>query len=1154
MLRCVRAPGLHVTSALAAFPSFARPPMPSLRPLLAATVLATPLLLAAQRRPREELRPTASQRVDTTVYSRLRWRHVGPEGNRVTSVAGVPGDPNVYYAGSASGGLFRTSDGGIHWSAITDSLPVSSIGALAVAPSDPNVVYAGTGEPFLRSNISVGWGMFRSTDAGKHWERAGLELTGRISRIVVDPKDPDRVLVASLGRAYGPQRERGIFRTTDGGKKWERVLFVNDSTGASDLVMDPTNPRVLFAGMWQVEIRTWRRTSGGKGSGIWTSRDGGTTWKRIAGGKETGLPEKPVGKVGLAMSAANPNRVYALIEAGDGVPLPDGTETTQGRLWRSDDGGAKWQLVNSDRQTAGRTHYYNRMGAAPDNANETYFLTASWAKSLDGGKTIIDPPPAEVPGWDHHDIWIDPTNANRMAVSHDGGISITTNRGRSWLQVQLPIAQVYHVTIDNRIPYNLYGNRQDGPSAMCPSNPRFTGAEAYAPLLYRALCRTVGGGESGWATPDTVDTNLVWSSASGYGSVGGIATLYDMRTNVARNLDIWPQATIGWPADSLRYRFVWTFPLTISPHDHNTVYVGSQYVHVTTDSGRTWKVISPDLTRNDKRRQTISGGLTPDNIGVEYAGVVFALAESPVQKGLLWAGTNDGLVHVSRDGGASWTNVTRNIPGLLEWGTISAITPSRFDAGTAYLVVDGHQVDNRDPWVYRTTDYGATWRLITGGLAKTPLSYAHHLAEDPVKRGLLYLGTEGGLYVSFNDGASWQTLQTNLPHAPVYWIVVQPRFSDLVIATYGRGFWILDDITPLRELAGGVTASQTHLFAPRDAWRFRDAEAPFANPDDPANGQIPPYGASITYWIRSAPNDSGGRTVATRRGIGKDTVIAQPAPRAPSDTTTGAGAKKPAPSDSVTLTFTDASGAVVRTMKGPVEAGLNRVWWDLRRDRSKEAKLRTSPEYSPWFPVSLEGKTAPGIPRLSALVPPGRYTVKLSYKGAEETRELVVHKDPNSGGSEAEIVAQTEVVRGIQADLDSAVTMINRLELVRGQLSALRAVLASDTTRKDVRDSADSLDKRLLAVERKLFQTRITGRGQDLVRWPFRTAEQLAYLGQVIGGSDFGPTQSQRDVARLLHEQVVSIGVETGQLLEKELAAFNEMLRGKKLENVIAVR
>src|SRR5512143_3772070 len=624
---------------------------------------------------------------DTLAYSRLKYRYIGPEGNRISTVTGVIGNPSVIYAGAASGGIFKSTDGGIHWAPIFDSQPVASIGALMVAPSDPNVGWAGTGEPFIRSHISLGWGAFKSLDAGRTWTRMGLENTGRIARVVIDPRDPDHVYVAALGHLYGPQAEKGVYRTTDGGKNWEKVLFVNDSSGANELVMDPTNPRVLYATFWQMEIHTWGRTSGGAGSGIWKSTDGGTTWKRLTG---NGLPTKPVGKINLTVAKTNPNRIYALIETGDGVPLPDGKPTDSGRLFRSDDAGASWKRVSSDQIMAGRTHYYNRLTVSPDNENEVYFVSADFSKTLDGGEHIIDLPFSQWPGGDHHEIWIDPADGNHMLVSHDGGVSISTNRGRTWNQVQLPVAQMYHVTVDNKVPYNVYGNRQDGPSAMGPSNAR-TGGDSTFPGIPRGMWRTVGGGESGWATPDTVDGNLVWSSASGTGSVGGIVTRYDLRNNVSHMVEVWPENVAGAPADSARYRFVWNAPLTLSSHDHNRIYVGSQHVHVSTDSGNTWREISPDLTRNDKSKQGVSGGLTPDNIGVEYAGVVFSIAESPLDGKILWAGTNDGLVHVTRDGGATWTNVTANIPGLPTWGTISSIAASRYDAATAYLTVDGPQ-------------------------------------------------------------------------------------------------------------------------------------------------------------------------------------------------------------------------------------------------------------------------------------------------------------------------------------------------------------------------------------------------------------------------------------------------------------------------------
>ncbi|MFP5354812.1 MAG: WD40/YVTN/BNR-like repeat-containing protein [Gemmatimonadota bacterium] len=1062
---------------------------------------STPLAAQRGRAPA----PAAAAGFDSTAWAALTWRHIGPEGNRVSSVAGVMGDRTTYYAGAASGGIWKTTDAGATWRPIFDGEPVSSIGALATAPSDPNVVWAGTGEPFLRSNISVGWGVYKSTDAGKTWAKMGLDDTGRISRIIVHPTNPDVVFIAALGHAYGPQPDRGIFRTTDGGKTWEKVLFVNDSTGASDLVMDATNPRILYAGMWQVLINTWGRYSGGAGSGIWTSRDGGTTWKRLTG---NGLPTTPIGKVGLALSKADPQRVYALIEAGDGIPATNIPETTRGRLWRSDDGAKSWKVVSYDLQLAGRTHYYNRMAAMPDNADEAYFLSASWAKTLDGGVTTIDPPFANVPGGDHHDIWIDGTNAHRMIVSHDGGISISENRGQSWKRIALPIAQMYHVAVDNRVPYNVYGNRQDGPSTMGPSNSKMLGWFGDAGIP-RGLWTSVGGGESGWAQPDPVDSNLVWSSASGYGSVGGIVSRYDVRTRYAVHVEVWPQATIGHAADEVKYRFVWTSPLHISPHDHNRVYVGSQHVHVTTDGGRSFKVISPDLSRNDRSRMIRSGGLTPDNIGVEYAGVVFAIAESPRTPGVIWAGTNDGKVHLTRDGGTTWTDLTANLPALPAWGTISNIEASRHDDATAYLSVDGHQVNVRDPYIYKTTDFGRTWSLVVNGIPKTPLSYVHVVREDPVRRGLLYAGTENGIYVSFDDGARWQPLQNNLPHAPVYWIEVQPHFHDLVIATYGRGFWIMDDITPLRALAAEVAAKQATLLEPRPAYRFLAVESPFYDFDDPVNGTNPRYGAALNFWLKGDAQDS------------------------------------------VTLAISDASGKPVRTIKAAGKAGVNRVWWDLRGERTKEAKLRAANPYAPEVKYPPEGRTAPSVGRFAMLVPPGTYTVKLSAAGMEETRSLVVRKDPASGGSEAEIQRQVAVAREIMADVDATVDMINPLEVMRAQVATLEATLGDDPALADVRASSDSLSRKLQDVEELLFQVKTTGRGQDEVRWPYRLAEQLLYLAASVTSSDYAPTGQALEVHAVLKEQLRQARARFEAVMSRDLDAFRELLRRRNVKNAL---
>jgi len=1049
------------------------------------------------------LEPSAAQQISSDKLSQLRFRYIGPVGNRVSAVTGVAGQPSVYYAGAASGGIFKTTDGGTHWQAIFDDQPVSSIGALAVAPSDPNIVWAGTGEAWIRSHISVGAGIYKSVDAGKSWTLMGLEKTGRIGRIVINPTDPNIVLVAALGHAYGPQPERGVFRTTDGGKTWDKVLFIDENTGCSDIAMDPSNSRILFAGMWPLEIHTWGRESGGPGSGLFKSTDGGATWKRLSG---KGLPTRMTGKVAVAIARSNPNRVYALIETGDGVPLK-GQETDRGKLWRSEDGGENWRLVSYDRNLGGRTHYYFRMEVAPDNENETYYLTASFAVSLDGGETARIAQFANSPGGDNHDIWIDPNNASRMAVANDGGISISVTRGRTWDRIQLPIAQIYHATVDNQVPYNVYGNKQDGPSYRGPSNSR-TGGGGFGGGIPRSAWQSVAGGESGWSTPDPVDSNIIWSSASGSGSVGGIVELFDMRSGQARNVEVWPDQTNGSPPADLKYRFVWTMPLTISPHDHNKIYVGSQFVHQTTDGGQSWQVISPDLSTNDKSKQGFSGGLTGDNIGVEYNSVVFAIAESPKEKGLIWAGTNDGLVQLTRDGGKNWTNVTRNIVGLPASGTVSNIEPSRYDAGTAYITVDLHQVNNRDPFVYKTTDYGKSWKAITKGIPHSMLSYAHCVRQDPVRRGVLYLGTENALYVSFDDGENWQPLQNNLPHAPVYWITVQEQFNDLVIATYGRGFWILDDLTPLQQINKPLDAA-AYLFTPRTAYRFRNATLPFAQGDDPTAGENPPYGASISYFLKTASKAD------------------------------------------VKVRIEDGSGQTVRTINGTRNAGINRLTWDLRGEPSREIRLRTSPAYAPEVRVGADGwRPAPDGGRMSLLLPPGNYTVKLSAEGLELSQPLVVKKDPHSRGSEADIQTQYAMLTDLKKDLESAADMVNRIESVRSQLGMMQSLLTGAEAAA-VKSGAESLDKKLAEVEDNLIQRKLTGTGQDGVRWPVKLISKINYLANGLSSSDFGPTAQQREVHALFKEQLATHRKRLDELMSKDLRAFNELLKEKGVQNII---
>src|SRR5437899_3618544 len=748
-----------------------------------------------------------AQQVDTTLWTRLHYRFVGPEGNRAIAIIGEPGNPLVAYVGAASGGVWKTEDGGVHWRAVFDSEPVQAIGALAMAPSAHNVLWAGTGETFfIRSTTALGNGVYRSTDGGRSWQHMGLDSTGRIARIVIHPANPDVVLVCALGRAYGPAQQRGVYRTADGGRTWARVLFVDPNTGCSDLAIDPGDPNTLFAGMWQFEVKTWHLQSGGPGSGLWASRDGGVTWKRLVG---HGLPDAKhvVGKVAVAVAQSNPNTVYALVEDRDPT------------LYRSDDRGNFWRVVSRNHDMAERAPYYVRFAVAPDDEERLYFVSVRFSMSRDGGQSLGRS--GFQAGGDNHDVWIDPSNPDRMMIAHDGGASITLTGGRTFTRIVLPIAQMYHVSTDTRAPYFVYGNRQDGSSYRMPSR-------SLSGSLSEGQWGHVGGCESGFAIPDTVDNATVWS-----GCYDGGLEVYDVRTDHARNVRVWPEAGYGWRPADMKYRWNWTFPIAISPHDHAKVYVGSQVGHVHTDGGASWKAISPDLTRNDTTHQQSSGGVTTDNLYTFDGATLFALAESPVQAGVIWAGSNDGLVHVSIDGGTSWTDVTGNLPKLAPWGKISNIEPSRFDAATAYISVDLHELDDLDPYIYKTSDYGKSWARISDALPRSPLSFVHMVAEDPVRRGLLYAGTESGVYVTMDDGAHWLPLQTNLPHAPVSWVAVQPHFHDLVVATYGRGLWILDDVSPLEQLDGATLAGRVRLFAPRPAFRFRSRQGIATAPNSP---------------------------------------------------------------------------------------------------------------------------------------------------------------------------------------------------------------------------------------------------------------------------------------------------------------------------------
>ncbi len=883
-----------------------------------------------------------AQVLSPTTYQSLPFRYIGPPGNRTNAVAGVAGDPNVIYAGATAGGIFKTTDAGLHWTPIFDDQHVASIGALAVARTDANVVWAGTGDPNIRPNIEIGDGVYKSTDAGKSWTHMGLDLTGRIGRVVIDPHNASNVFVAAMGHSYGPQQERGVYRTRDGGKNWERVLFVDENTGAIDIAIDPTNPKVLFAAMWQLEIRPWYSENNGATSGIFVSRDGGSTWKRLTG---HGLPGAPMGRIALAVAPSNPKRVYALIEA----------PASEGNLWRSDDGGENWAVISHDPTLNRRARYFSHVGVVPDNANEAYFMTQSVYFSTDGGATTKMVPELYP---DQHDIWFDPTNANRVIIANDRYVSISSNRGRSWMHVNFANAQVNRVAVDRRIPYNVYGSRQDGPAFRGPSNSlmatdggsvgvKENGTGIIPPTDWERWI----GSESGWVIPDRADDNIMWVSS------GSNVEHIDMRTSTLLGVGPWAGEEGGGGGGGRGsvadrpFRRNWTIPLAISPHDPRKLYAGSQYVHMTADGGRSWSVISPDLTTNDKSKQQVPPGLYPETQDVPCT--LIAIAESPLEPGVIWTGSNDGLVQVTRDEGRHWTNVTGNIPGLAPWGMIWSVEPSRFTPGVAYLTVDRHRAADNNTYVFRTDDYGKTWRSIGGGIPKSVFAYARVVREDPRRKGMLYLGTENGLYVTVDEGGTWLALQNNLPHSPIAWLTVQEDFDDLVVATWGRGFWIMDDISPLQALTPAVLAERVHLFDPRPAFAFslrqpKTLDSQAAEYDPPStSGQNPPYGASITYYLSAAA------------------------------------------SGPVQVTIVNDKGATIRTFDAPRAAGINRVWWNLRRLGTADA----TPAVYPNAGGGGGGGRGSGNP----LVPPGTYTVKLSAEGKAFETKLMVRSDPHPG-------------------------------------------------------------------------------------------------------------------------------------------------------------
>ena len=997
----------------------------------------------------------SSQSFDASIFSSLNFRFIGPDGNRMIAVAGEPGNPMVSYAGAASGGLWKTEDMGITWKPIFDKTDDSSIGAISISPSNPNQVWVGTGETFLiRPAHAVGNGVYKSSNGGKTWNHLGLEKTFRISKVIVHPTDTNIVYVAALGHAHGPQQERGVYKTIDGGKTWERIFFVNENTGCSDLSIDPKNPSVLFAAMWEIEIKTWNLKSGGAGSGIYRSKDGGKTWQPLRNGIESGSAH-PVGKTSVDVAFTNPNVVYALVE--DQEP----------RLYKSEDGGDSWKLMQKDHSMGQRAGYYTRVRVSTGNENVLYTICVGIMKSTDGGKTFDKKFNQWAPGGDNHDMWFDPKNPNRILCAHDGCLNMTFNEGKSWKNINLPIAQLYHIAVDDQIPYYVYSNRQDAWSYRGPSRYLAGGS---IPL---GAWHGVGGCESGFAQPDPFDNTIVWS-----GCYDGGLDVFDLKTMRARDVRVWPQTQIGAKPADAKYRWHWNFPMVVSKHIKGSVWVGSQFVHETNSMGQQWNVISPDLTTNEKSHQQNSGGMASDNLMTWDGCTLYSMAESPVKQGVLWTGSNDGQVNVTQDGGKTWKNVTLNISGLPKWATIRNIDASNFNAGTVYLSADAHTLGDFSPYVFKTIDFGNTWTRIQVKLPESNSNYVNQIKEDPEKQGLLWLGTDKGLYFSPDDGINWMRLKNNLPPVPIYGIEIQKRFNDLVLATYGRGVYILDDITPIREFTESIQANQAHLFSINDSYRFQPING-IKTESSFVSGENPPEGAAITYYLKDKSKDS------------------------------------------VEIQIFANNNQLIKKIKGVNNKGIHRVWWDYRLQAYELPKLLNKPRGKDWVKVdSLGNRTmfvfdldiGPGLTPPKA--PVGNYKVILKVNGKEFVQGLTLLKDPATTSNPEMINKQYAFGTKLYNSIKNTLSLIDEMERTRLLLN------------KRINDkTASAIEDKVYNMEAALHDVNQTGARMDIFRNAPQVLERFLAISkesQIFSG-DTPPTDQQQEVFELTQKRLEEI-------------------------------
>jgi photosystem II stability/assembly factor-like uncharacterized protein len=1056
-----------------------------------------PLVAASQRRAGPAATPPAPV-YDPTLYSSpgatsnrfksLRWRLVGPfRGGRVDAVTGDPTRQFVFYMGAVNGGVWKTTNGGQSWANLTDGKSdISSVGAIAVAPSDPNVVYVGTGESQLREDLTFGTGMYRSTDAGGSWQHLGLTDTHQITDVVIDPRDPDRVYVAAIGHAFGPNAERGVFRTADGGKTWRRILFLDDSTGANDLSMDPSNPRIIYASMYKFQRTPWSMLSGGGRSGIWKTMDGGDTWKELTFNE--GIPRRPLGKIGLDVSPANPRRIYANIEAPD----------SSGGFFRSDDGGDSWTRTNNDPRMWVRSWYYSAVTSDPQDENTVYLMNLQVMRSIDGGKTFTV---VRVPHGDTHQLWIDPKDNKRMINANDGGATVTFDRGATWSSIlNQPTAQFYHVTTDNQFPYRIYGAQQDN-SAISIASRGDDGGIGERDYF------SVAGCENATIAPDPRDPMITYG-----GCYMGAFSRYDHRRRQERDISVVLRNYDGYGAIDVPERFQWTFPVLISPHDPTTLYVTSQHVWRSKTEGASWERISPDLTTRDPATLQRTGGpIHGEMTGAEWYATIYAFAESPRQRGVLWAGSDDGKVHVSRNGGESWENVTPPAYGRLT--RTAHIDPSPHDPAVVYVAANRYQQDDFAPYLWKSSDYGKTWTAITRGIPGS--AYTRVVREDPVRRGLLYAGTEYGVWTSIDDGSNWEPLQLNLPRVSVRDLKVHG--NDLIAATHGRSFWVIDDLSPLRQLADSVTRKPSHLFQPAAAvlWRGGGGRGPV--------GENPPGGVYVDYWLREKPAgkvsleflDGSARVLrsfASRTDDKPDSTA--------KDRVADSLAAQVRATSADSLAYVPAD-SVVRT-----RPGTNRFVWDLALAGARQLK-NTVLDFG-----ELGGPA----------VPPGTYSVRLIVGADTTVRQFQVTADPRVLSSTADLVAQYEAAKRVHDRISDIVDNVLRAEDLQAQLDARVSQTKDQAYAKRIADMAGVVRGRIEAVRSELYEIGCHV-DQCTLDMPVKLYNWFLTLGGQISQGAYAPTKQHGEIYNELKGKL-DVQLRALEKIEtEEVTAFNRLLQ-----------